>query len=148
MRLSMLTLVYRAVQVQRDSITTFNKDCVSSARTALECHQEFVMELGAKSSFLVSVYINWYLLAGPRCNPRKLLAATSNCVLARPSFLRPSSPSLCCFATSSRRATWRIWVGCKYLSNPWRVAATILALLQNIIGSSRSFIVWRRAIPS
>jgi hypothetical protein len=38
-------------------------------------------------------------------------AAAPNCVLVGRSFLRPSSYSSCCFVTSSRRATWKIYVG-------------------------------------
>ncbi|KAH2457207.1 hypothetical protein KXW63_002871 [Aspergillus fumigatus] len=65
MRLSMLTLVHRAVPVQPDSMTTFNKDCISSARAALEAHREFVTELGDRGSPLLSVYINWTILFTP-----------------------------------------------------------------------------------
>lgn len=59
--LVMLTIVHRAVSVRRrDSVTTFNKDCVSSARAALERHREFIPELANAGSPHVSAYINWY----------------------------------------------------------------------------------------
>ncbi|KAF9888537.1 hypothetical protein FE257_008644 [Aspergillus nanangensis] len=65
MRLSMVTLVHRVVPVQPDSITTFNKDCVSSARAALECHRDFVTGLAARNLPLVSAYITWTILYTP-----------------------------------------------------------------------------------
>lgn len=45
MRLSMLTLIHRVVPAQQDSVTTFSKGCIASARAALESHREFVTEL-------------------------------------------------------------------------------------------------------
>ncbi|PLB53981.1 hypothetical protein P170DRAFT_451884 [Aspergillus steynii IBT 23096] len=64
-RLTMLTLVHRAMPVGRDSVTTFNRDCVSSARAALERHRAFITELGIAGSPHVSTYINWTILFTP-----------------------------------------------------------------------------------
>lgn len=58
--LSMLTLVHRAALTARDAATTFNPDCISCARAALERHCEFVAELGTEGLPLVSVHIQWY----------------------------------------------------------------------------------------
>jgi hypothetical protein len=65
----MLTLVHRVVPVQQDSITTFNRDCTSSARAALEGHRGLVPDFGLNVSPLLSTYINWYLFTVPRRSP-------------------------------------------------------------------------------
>lgn len=65
-RLSMLTLIHRAMPMQQDSITTFNNDCILSARAALENHLQIVTKIGAQDSSMLSIYINWYLVPDPR----------------------------------------------------------------------------------
>ncbi|CAI7608092.1 unnamed protein product [Penicillium crustosum] len=60
LRLSMLTLIYRAMPPEPNSGTTFGLDCITSARCALESHQAFIRGFGKQaSSLLLSEYISW-----------------------------------------------------------------------------------------
>ena len=61
LRLSMLTLIYRAMPPQRGYGTTFSKECITSARCALESHRIYIQDIGIKGSLLLSVYVNWYV---------------------------------------------------------------------------------------
>ncbi|CAI7617849.1 unnamed protein product [Penicillium discolor] len=66
LRLSMLTLIYRAIPPEPNSGTTFGLDCITSARCALESHQAFIRGFGMQaSSLLLSEYINWTILFTP-----------------------------------------------------------------------------------
>ncbi|KAJ5197022.1 hypothetical protein N7449_007501 [Penicillium cf. viridicatum] len=66
LRLSMLTLIYRAMPPEPNSGTTFGLDCITSARCALESHQAFIRGFGMQaSSLLLSEYVNWTILFTP-----------------------------------------------------------------------------------
>ncbi|KAJ5766210.1 uncharacterized protein N7511_003826 [Penicillium nucicola] len=66
LRLSMLTLIYRAMPPEPNSGTTLSLGCITSARCALESHQAFVQGLGMQSSsFHLSTYVNWTILFTP-----------------------------------------------------------------------------------
>ncbi|OQD65884.1 hypothetical protein PENPOL_c005G07269 [Penicillium polonicum] len=66
LRLSMLTLIYRAMPPEPNSETTFGLDCITSARCALESHQAFIRDFGMQaSSLLLSEYVNWIILFTP-----------------------------------------------------------------------------------
>ncbi|OQE01437.1 hypothetical protein PENSOL_c004G02767 [Penicillium solitum] len=66
LRLSMLTLIYRAMPPEPNSGTTFGLDCITSARCALESHQVFIRGFGMQaSSLILSEYINWTILFTP-----------------------------------------------------------------------------------
>ncbi|KAJ5325180.1 uncharacterized protein N7506_008282 [Penicillium brevicompactum] len=57
MRLSMLTLIYRAMPQGPGSRTTFGPECITSARCALESHQAVVRAFGMQDSpLLLSSY--------------------------------------------------------------------------------------------
>ncbi|KAK4869625.1 hypothetical protein LT330_006007 [Penicillium expansum] len=65
-RLSMLTLIYRAMPPDPNSGTTFSLECITSARCALESHQAFIRGFGLQaSSLLLSTYVNWTILFTP-----------------------------------------------------------------------------------
>ncbi|CAG8341143.1 unnamed protein product [Penicillium salamii] len=62
MRLSILTLIYRAMPQGPTSRTTFGLECITSARCALESHQAVVRAFGMQESpLLLSSYVNWYV---------------------------------------------------------------------------------------
>ncbi|CAI7599131.1 unnamed protein product [Penicillium viridicatum] len=66
LRLSILTLIYRAMPPEPNSETTFGLDCITSARCALESHQAFIRGFGMQaSSLLLSEYVNWTILFTP-----------------------------------------------------------------------------------
>lgn len=59
LRLSLLTLVYRAVPHPAGSRTTFRPECIQAARATLERHQR-CMDVVLKSEFgLFSIYMHW-----------------------------------------------------------------------------------------
>lgn len=65
LRLSLLTLVYRAVPHPPGSRTTFRPECIQAARATLERHQR-CMTVVAKSKFsLFSIYMHWTILFAP-----------------------------------------------------------------------------------
>ncbi|KAK4220323.1 fungal-specific transcription factor domain-containing protein [Rhypophila decipiens] len=65
LRLSLLTLVYRAVPHPPGSRTTFRPECVRAARATLERHQQ-CMAVVAQSEFgLFSIYMHWTILFAP-----------------------------------------------------------------------------------
>ncbi|CAG8000497.1 unnamed protein product [Penicillium nalgiovense] len=66
LRLSILTLIYRAMPPDPGSRTTFGPECITSARCALEAHKAIVRDFGMhESSLLLSVYVNWTILFTP-----------------------------------------------------------------------------------
>ncbi|KGO44534.1 Transcription factor, fungi [Penicillium expansum] len=66
LRLSMLTLIYRAMPPGSSSRTTFGPECITSARCALESHQTIVRAFGMQESpLLLSAYVNWTILFTP-----------------------------------------------------------------------------------
>ncbi|KAL4733991.1 hypothetical protein BDV11DRAFT_209783 [Aspergillus similis] len=65
LRQSMLTLIYRAMPVQTGSSSTFNEECLETARAALEGHQSFILEFGTTDTVLLSGHITWSILFVP-----------------------------------------------------------------------------------
>ncbi|CAG7979764.1 unnamed protein product [Penicillium salamii] len=66
LRLSMLTLIYRAIPPEPISKTSLSLECITSARCALESHQAFIQGFGMNySSFYLSTYVNWTILFTP-----------------------------------------------------------------------------------
>ncbi|CAG8893549.1 unnamed protein product [Penicillium egyptiacum] len=66
LRLSILTLIYRAMPPDPGSRTTFGPECITSARCALEAHQAIVRGFEMhESSLLLSVYVNWTIIFTP-----------------------------------------------------------------------------------
>ncbi|KAL4789627.1 hypothetical protein BDV19DRAFT_382966 [Aspergillus venezuelensis] len=64
-RLSLLTLVNQAMPTSDGSITNFSKECILSARKALDCHQTYMAELATKGLSVVTAYIHWTIFFAP-----------------------------------------------------------------------------------
>ncbi|KAK1990061.1 fungal-specific transcription factor domain-containing protein [Colletotrichum falcatum] len=65
LRLSLLTLVYRAAPRVEGSPTTFSPECVKAARAALEKHGECVAIMRKSHNVYFSTYIHWTVLFSP-----------------------------------------------------------------------------------
>ncbi|OLN96766.1 putative transcriptional regulatory protein C11D3.07c 1 [Colletotrichum chlorophyti] len=65
LRLSLLTLVYRAAPRVEGSLTTFSPECIKAARTALEKHQECVEVMRKSHEVYFAAYIHWTVLFAP-----------------------------------------------------------------------------------
>lgn len=61
-RLSVLTLIYRAIPPPADSPSTFITDCVETAREALECHHVCLTILKESNEVVKCSYMHWYTL--------------------------------------------------------------------------------------
>lgn len=59
LRLSLLTLVYRAVPHPAGSPTTFRAECIDAARATLAKHQECMAVIEKGSIGLFSTYMHW-----------------------------------------------------------------------------------------
>lgn len=59
LRLSLLTLVYRASPTSPGSPSVFIPDCLEAARAALQRHQDFVNTFADVSSNYFTSYIHW-----------------------------------------------------------------------------------------
>ncbi|KAE8154259.1 fungal-specific transcription factor domain protein [Aspergillus avenaceus] len=66
-RLSVLTLIYRAIPAPEGSQSTFIEECIVTARDALESHQSCMMTLqqGYKNKDLICSYLHWTILYSP-----------------------------------------------------------------------------------
>ncbi|KAF9874828.1 hypothetical protein CkaCkLH20_07522 [Colletotrichum karsti] len=65
LRLSLLTIIYRAVPSPPGSPTTFGTECIDAARATLQRHQD-CMEIMAKDGYyLFPMYMNWTILFAP-----------------------------------------------------------------------------------
>ncbi|KAK1655007.1 fungal-specific transcription factor domain-containing protein [Colletotrichum phormii] len=65
LRLSLLTLVYRAAPRVEGSPTTFSPECIKAARAALEKHQECVAIMRKSHDVYFATYIHWTVLFAP-----------------------------------------------------------------------------------
>ncbi|KAJ9165344.1 Fungal specific transcription factor [Coniochaeta hoffmannii] len=65
LRLSLLTLVYRAVPHPAGSPTTFRAECIDAARATLAKHQECMAVIEKGSIGLFSTYMHWTILFAP-----------------------------------------------------------------------------------
>ncbi|EFQ26006.1 fungal specific transcription factor domain-containing protein [Colletotrichum graminicola M1.001] len=65
LRLSLLTLVYRAAPRVEGSPTTFSPECVKAARAALEKHRECVAIMRKSHDVYFSSYMHWTVLFSP-----------------------------------------------------------------------------------
>ncbi|PIG84026.1 fungal specific transcription factor domain protein [Aspergillus arachidicola] len=66
-RLSVLTLIYRAIPAAVDSRSTFVDDCIETARVTLELHQGCMtmMEEGNRSNEVKCSYLHWTIMYSP-----------------------------------------------------------------------------------
>lgn len=65
LRLSLLTLIYRASPLPANSRSTFIPECVEAARATLQRHQDCMDLLGKDNSFYFPSYVHWTLLFAP-----------------------------------------------------------------------------------
>jgi hypothetical protein len=63
---ALLTMIYRAIPAQDGSSGTFISECIESARSALECHQQSMEMLKERNeSQIVLTYLHWTILYSP-----------------------------------------------------------------------------------
>lgn len=63
-RLSLLTLVYRASPTPIGSSTAFAPQCIKTARMTLQRHQDCIAIIGNADSVFFPTYIHWYVISG------------------------------------------------------------------------------------
>lgn len=59
LRLSLLTLVYRAAPPTKESSTTFNLNCIKAAAATLQVHHDCINVIRKNSSIYFAKYIHW-----------------------------------------------------------------------------------------
>lgn len=64
LRLSLLTLVHRAILQPPGSGTTFSPSCIEAARATLHRHQECLAIIEKSRDDLLPQYVHWYALPG------------------------------------------------------------------------------------
>ncbi|KAB8234773.1 hypothetical protein BDV23DRAFT_30138 [Aspergillus alliaceus] len=66
-RLSVLTLIYRAIPANADSPSTFIDECIETARLTLAMHQDCMtmLEQGNRSNEVKCSYLHWTILYSP-----------------------------------------------------------------------------------
>ncbi|KAJ5689226.1 hypothetical protein N7462_003618, partial [Penicillium macrosclerotiorum] len=64
-RLSVLTLIYRAIPVEPGSSTPFIPECIDTARASLEYHQNCVAVLKEASEAIRCSYMHWAIFLSP-----------------------------------------------------------------------------------
>ncbi|GES58084.1 fungal-specific transcription factor domain protein [Aspergillus terreus] len=63
---ALMTMIYRAIPAQDGSSGTFISECIESARSALECHQQSMEMLKERNeSQIVLTYLHWTILYSP-----------------------------------------------------------------------------------
>ncbi|KAF5007906.1 hypothetical protein FDECE_5821 [Fusarium decemcellulare] len=62
---STLTLILKALPPDEGSTHHFASECIMTARTALEKHQEYCEALGPDSGRHIDIYVNWTVLYNP-----------------------------------------------------------------------------------
>ncbi|KAL0943723.1 fungal specific transcription factor domain-containing protein [Colletotrichum truncatum] len=65
LRLSLLTIIYRAVPSPPGSPTTFSTECIDAARATLQRHQDCVEIMAKDGYYLFPMYMNWTILFAP-----------------------------------------------------------------------------------
>ncbi|KAJ5350973.1 transcriptional regulator family: Fungal Specific TF [Penicillium brevicompactum] len=64
-RLSVLTLIYRAIPASPESGATFIPECIETAREALEVHRQCGALLSESDDFMKTSYMHWAILLSP-----------------------------------------------------------------------------------
>lgn len=59
LRLSLLTIIYRAVPSPPGSPTTFSTECIDAARATLQRHQDCMKIMAKDGYYLFPMYMNW-----------------------------------------------------------------------------------------
>ncbi|KAH6871432.1 hypothetical protein B0T10DRAFT_541511 [Thelonectria olida] len=62
---SLLTLIYRAVPVSKESTQPFSPSCIEAARQTLASHQRCMEIIGRDDASLLSPYMHWTILFAP-----------------------------------------------------------------------------------
>ncbi|KAJ6073410.1 hypothetical protein N7467_011495 [Penicillium canescens] len=65
LRLSLLTLVYRAAPPTKESSTTFSLNCIKAAEATLQIHHDCIDVIRKNGSIYFAKYIHWTLLFAP-----------------------------------------------------------------------------------
>ncbi|KAK0641369.1 hypothetical protein B0T16DRAFT_214065 [Cercophora newfieldiana] len=65
LRLSLLTLVHRAMPNPPGSPTTFSSECIRAARATLDRHQDCIVAVEQSNLGLFSTYMHWTILFSP-----------------------------------------------------------------------------------
>ncbi|KAL6354842.1 hypothetical protein LRP88_12199 [Fusarium phalaenopsidis] len=65
LRLSLLTLIYRAAPRESGTSTTFSRSCLDAARATLARHQDCMAVVNKCGGAYLSTYVNWTLLFSP-----------------------------------------------------------------------------------
>jgi hypothetical protein len=61
LRLSLLTLVYRAAPHLPGSATTFSPSCITAARATLEKHEECIKIIHRSQTPYLATHLHWYV---------------------------------------------------------------------------------------
>ncbi|GKT58551.1 fungal specific transcription factor domain-containing protein [Colletotrichum tofieldiae] len=65
LRLSLLTIIYRAVPSPPGSVTTFGTECIDAARATLKRHEDCMAVMARDGYYLFPMYMNWTILFAP-----------------------------------------------------------------------------------
>ncbi|CAG8947963.1 unnamed protein product [Penicillium salamii] len=65
LRLSLLTLVYRAAPPTKDTSTAFSSNCIEAAEATLQRHHDCISVIRENGSIYFTKYIHWTLLFAP-----------------------------------------------------------------------------------
>ncbi|TIC99987.1 putative transcriptional regulatory protein C11D3.07c [Colletotrichum higginsianum] len=65
LRLSLLTIIYRAVPSPPGSSTTFSTECIGAARATLKRHEDCMAIMAKDGYYLFPMYMNWTILFAP-----------------------------------------------------------------------------------
>ncbi|KAJ0296291.1 hypothetical protein COL516b_011701 [Colletotrichum fioriniae] len=65
LRLSLLTIIYRAVPSPPGSATTFGTECINAARATLQRHEDCMAIMAKDAYYLFPMYMNWTILFSP-----------------------------------------------------------------------------------
>lgn len=63
LRLSLLTIIYRAVPSPPGSATTFGTECINAARATLQRHEDCMAIMAKDAYYLFPMYMNWCVLS-------------------------------------------------------------------------------------
>jgi hypothetical protein len=83
LRLSLLTLVHRALPNPSGSPTTFSSECIRAARATLDLHQDCMAVVEKSNLGLFSTYMHWFV-PSPLCFPTSVSLTALRTILFSP----------------------------------------------------------------